>query len=151
MNNLKELISLNKENKSVLDFLDINTENEIKLYGKPSGKYFYHEGLNDLWDKYGKDIPDVNKQAINDNGILVNLDNGEIFAFIFGRYNFAIKADFDKLQAPNSDELRYMKYMNGIGEDIRSLGSKWVLGIKFLDLKDKIYTDSYKKYGCQKG
>jgi len=145
---LKHNIRNNPENKEVLDFLKIKNLDDFRISPKPKGSYFFHEGLNDLWDLYGKDIPDDDKWCIESNGALVNIENGEIYAFIFGRYSFGIKCDFSCIK--NTDELRIRwSKMYGIEEDIRCLGDKWALKFKIMQDNDKVFTDAHKKYGSR--
>ncbi|EZH75892.1 hypothetical protein ATO12_03620 [Aquimarina atlantica] len=145
---LEDRILNNQENIKVLEFLKIKGSDKLKIYSKPKEQYFYHEGLNDLWDKFAKNIPDDNKWAINDHGTLLNPENGEIYAFVFGRYSFGIKCDFKKLKIKNTDELRIRRSFNDIEEDIRDLGIKWALRFKVLDYEDSVFLDANKKYGC---
>ena len=143
---IKDKILTNEENETVLSFLKINTPNNSVFVIKKSEQtnYFYDQGIKDLWNLYGNQIPEEFKFTINGTGILVNPRTGEIFTFVFDQYYFLIKYDFEKNKVPNSDELRILRSLSGIEEDFRKLGEKWVL--VFGDKKDQIM-NSFKKYG----
>ena len=145
---LKEKILNNTGNSRVLEFLEIDKSDSVFVIPKSDQpNYYYHEGLKDLWDLLGKNIPEKCKYTINGNGVLVNPLYGEIFVFLYGRYSFGIKYDFDKNNIKNSEELRVARNMDGIDEDIRFLGEEWVLGIHFWDVIVDVINQSYKKYG----
>lgn len=144
---IEDRIIKNEKNEKVFEFLGIDSSEKIKVYFKPTDHYFFHEGLNDLWDIFGKNIPDNNKLAINDHGTLLNFDSGEIYAFVFGRYSFGIKCDFNTMNIKNTDELRIRKSVQGIEEDIRILGNEWALRFNVLNYQDAVFFNSYKKYG----
>ena len=122
-NQLKDKVSAHPANQSIFTFLKLNPKN-IKLVkwqrnGQP-------EGSVHLLSKLGKKIPKKTKYSIGTLSVLLNEQNGELFAIYSNRYTSLVKPDFEKLSLENSADFRKGQTSEG-AIDITALGGDWIL------------------------
>ncbi len=122
-NQLVDKIGTNPANQSIFPFFKLNPKN-IKLEkwqrnGQP-------EGSVQLLSKLGKKIPKKTKYSIGNLSVLLNEQNGEIFAIYSNRFNSLVKPSFENLNLENSDSLRKGQTSEG-DIDINALGENWIL------------------------
>lgn len=123
--NLSNKVITNKANEALFSFFKIKPT-KVKLEkwqrnGKGVGSVY-------LLSKIGKKIPKKTKYSLGNLDVLLNEQNGEIFAIYHPQFTALVKPDFSKLDLENSDDLR-----QGQSLDITALGEVWIL----LDKIDK--------------
>lgn len=154
-------IIINTENQKVLEFLSIDNSRQATLISKSDKIQYTHEGLDDFLEL---DVPDDSKFILNNTGIFVIPQSGEIIAFEFGIYERAFKLLSSENYSINCKHikngllsnfkildflkvsLRYFSNIYGDKDtviDIRKLGSEWALGIYFLDEMPKLINEYY--------
>lgn len=135
-------ILMNERNNLVFSFFEIPIKKPDTLQLNSindNNEWRHSEGLNDFFSYYAKYIPDNHKFLFNGLGLLLNPENGELYAVQFGRFNVAFKCDLKRNQLNDSDELRVHYNLDGIDADIRPLGNGWALAIKFVgDLEQQL-------------
>lgn len=142
------LIFTNKKNFKVLRHLSI-VKQPLAFHKSEQDDYKFYEGLAIMWDKDAQNILEEHKWMLNHYGVLVCPNCGEIYAFIWGQYEVALKLDFLKNRRFPSVNLRFTKNADGIETDFRSLGRKWVHMQHFIDDNRKQFDWSCRKYSCK--
>ena len=120
---LNNMVIANKANESLFAFLKLKPA-KIKLtkwQRNNADKNSAH-----LLGKLGKKLPNKTKYTLGNLSVLVNHQNGEIFAIYASQFTSLVKPDFEKLTLDNEDTLR-IGNISTKSVDITSLGEKWIL------------------------
>ena len=90
-----------------------------------------------------KKLPNKTKYTVGALNVLVNNQNGEIFAIHHGQSTFLIKPNFEHLAFENGDVLRIGQTLDG-SIDITPLGEKWILLDKVEEgIQDQVLMAAY--------
>ncbi|WP_212003273.1 hypothetical protein [Chitinophaga sp. HK235] len=127
MHILDKIIS-NRDNDKVLAYLNLSPEEiaarEIFFAaGREAGSPFDEGSITFLFDdRYGGTLPENTKYTLSYHHMFINPDNGQIFAFQWGRFTFIARAMFDEEDDPDGEIRAY-----GLdGEvDFSPLGDNW--------------------------
>jgi hypothetical protein len=122
---LKERMLRLPQNQEILRFLQIAPDTNWKLRPWPQADYGFDEGGR-IFFKYGKNLPDELKLTLGIHNLMVNTENGLVFAAHYGRCTFFVRCGSAKLGAPDTDRLRYGETLDGF-VDARSLGPDWAM------------------------
>lgn len=148
-----------KGNSKVLEYFgDGCKSNElIPIHAK---NFYTHEVLEDF---LSLDLPSETKYILNNHGIFVNPNSGEIFAFQFGRSEVIFKRNLASIDLGSLPRLRRtlfrfynirglfklrLNYFSNIyGDhiiDMKFLGKKWALSIYFTTRLEEKIQDYYR-------
>ncbi len=120
---LSSKVIANKANEPIFAFFKLKPA-KIKLTKWQRNNA--DKGSTHLLGKLGKKLPNKTKYTLGNLTVLVNHQNGEIFAIHASQFNSLIKPDFDKLNLENEDNLRIGQVLDK-SVDITPLGDKWIL------------------------
>ncbi len=133
-----------KPNNKVLELLDLNLE-DTKHYkfGEDAGSGF-DSGSQTFFNNYGALIPNESKASLSIYNLLVNPNNGEIYAFQWGMFTFLLKCDFDKLNIEKSSSRLKSVTMDG-EVDFTNLGDNWsIVDVNFESEEKEHFFNAYK-------
>jgi hypothetical protein len=157
---LEKILSHN-DNGKVLKFLDLDKIERHTLTPLIKKDFNTHEGLEDFL-KCG--VPTESKYILDNHGIIIIPETGEIIAFQFGRHETAFKLAEPNLYRNNFKHLRRrllsnLKIKNAMKVslgyfsnvyadtdtivDIRELGNEWALSIYFVGQSEEMIKKFY--------
>lgn len=133
-----------KLNFKVLELLDLNIEDSKHYrFGKDAGSDF-DSGGQTFFNDYGTWIPNESKISLSIYNLLVNPNNGEIYAFQWGMFTFLLKCDFDKLNIKKSNSRLKSVTMDG-EVDFTNLGNDWsIVDVNFEGEEQEHFFNAYK-------
>jgi len=158
---LLEKILSHPLNEKVLKFLDIRKEGSHTLTPIEKKNFFTHEGLEDFLQF---DVPAETIFILDNKGVIIISETGEIIAFHFNRTDSAFKIQNPELYKSRfyhlKSALRWrfhwksaskvsLGYFSNVFNDadtildIRELGNNWALSIYFPDDKEKVIQEYY--------
>jgi len=127
MPSLLEKVLTNEDNAKVLRFLGLGPSSDVARFGPWSTEGSgFDEGGGVFFEDYGKHLPETVKYCLDIHNVMVNEENGRIFAVHFGRFTFIFRCDFSRAGVANTDRLR-VGYTLDDAIDIRELGDAWAL------------------------
>lgn len=156
-----EKILSNNSNEKVIKFLGLDKNKRHTFTSFDEKDFFTHEGLEDFLKI---DVPRSSKFIIDNYGVIIKPETGEIIAFQFGRFDIGFKIinpqhyyrnyehikdgllENQKSQSANKVSLGYFSNIYDDGDtiiDISELGDKWALSIYFLGQTEKFIKEFY--------
>ena len=139
---LKERLLRLQENQEILRFLQIASDTSWQLLPWPQADYGFDEGGRIFFRKYGKNLPDDVKFTLGIHNLMVNTENGLVFAAHYGRCTFLVRGGLTKMGAHDSDRLRYGETLDGF-VDARSLGPDWAILNWFCEEEEQCLNEAY--------
>jgi hypothetical protein len=161
MTSTLEKILSHDANEKVLNFLDIHTKRHHILTPCTEKQHNTHEGLEDFL-KF--ELPTESKYILDNTGIIIIPETGEIIAFEFGRHDTAFKLcnpnryrrNFQHIKRGLLGNLKIksamrvsLQYFSNIYNhantivDIRELGNEWALSIYFVGQTEEMIREFY--------
>ncbi len=156
-----EKILSNELNEAALKFLSIGKNDRHRLISFEEKEAYTHEGLEDF---LGMDLPNTSKFILDNYGVMIKPESGEIIAFQFGRFDVAFK-----IHNPNRYSRNYKHIKKGLLEnqksektervslgyfsniyddgdtivDVSELGNEWALSIYFVGQTENMIQEFY--------
>ena len=140
MNNLLQEVIVNPQNKKVLHYLNITATSVITVANSIGTMYAETYGS---FIEYTKALPANTKYTANGRGLLIIPKTGLIFGFTHGINSFVFRCNTTYYDIENTDELRILRNIEGIYEDIRELGENWAFLLKFIGDEEEALMASY--------
>jgi hypothetical protein len=139
---LKERLLGLPQNQELLRFLQITLDTDWKLLPWPQADCGFDEGGRIFFRKYGKNLPDEVKLTLGVHNLMVNTENGLVFAAHYGRCTFLVRCGLTKIGAQDSDRLRSVETLDGF-VDARSLGPDWAILNCFCEEEEQYLEGAY--------
>lgn len=139
---LKERLLRLPQNQEILRFLQIALDTDWKLLPWPQADCGFDEGGRIFFRKYGKNLPDEVKFTLGIHNLMVNTENGLVFAAHYGRCTFFVRCGLTKMGAHDSERLRCGETLDGF-VDARSLGPDWAILNWFCEEEEQYLEGAY--------
>lgn len=129
MVNLLEKVLSNPLNKKVIDFIELDKGSSLVPFEQSTSMYYEQR---EIFHANTIELPANVKYVKNAIGLLIIPKTGYVFGFTYGRFNFVFRYSIGHYNVNNSDDLRVLKNLDGIYEDIRFLGENWAFLLHFV-------------------
>jgi hypothetical protein len=130
------------QNQEILRFLQIAPDTSWRLLPWPQADFGFDEGGRIFFRKYGKNLPDEVKFTLGIHNLMVNAENGLVFAAHYGRCTFLVRCGLTKMDSHNSDKFRSAETLDGF-VDARRLGHDWAILNWFCEEEEQYLEESY--------